>query len=47
MLFYGIRKYVNHALLNAGCNMIAKELLIGHAAPGLEGSYRGQQKASC
>jgi site-specific recombinase XerD len=39
MLFHGIRKYVNHALVNAGCNMIAKELLIGHAAPGLEGSY--------
>jgi hypothetical protein len=39
MLFHGIRKYVNHALVNAGCNMIAKELLIGHAAPSLEGSY--------
>jgi hypothetical protein len=39
MLFHGIRKYVNHALVNAGCNVIAKELLIGHAAPGLEGSY--------
>ena len=39
MLFHGIHKYVNHALVNAGCNMIAKELLIGHAAPGLEGSY--------
>jgi hypothetical protein len=39
MLFHGIRKYVNHALVNAGCNMIAKELLIGHASPGLEGSY--------
>jgi len=39
MLFHGIRKCVNHALVNAGCNMIAKELLIGHAAPGLEGSY--------
>jgi hypothetical protein len=39
MLFHDIRKYVNHALVNAGCNVIAKELLIGHAAPGLEGSY--------
>jgi hypothetical protein len=39
MLFHGIRKYVNHALVNAGCNMIAKELLIGHAVPSLEGSY--------
>ena len=39
MLLHGIRKYVNHALVNAGCNVIAKELLIGHAAPGLEGSY--------
>jgi hypothetical protein len=39
MLFHGIRKYVNHALVNAGCNVIGKELLIGHAAPGLEGSY--------
>jgi hypothetical protein len=39
MLFHAFRKYVNHALVNAGCNVIAKELLIGHAAPGLEGSY--------
>jgi site-specific recombinase XerC len=39
MLLHGVRKYVNHALVNAGCNVIAKELLIGHAAPGLEGSY--------
>jgi hypothetical protein len=39
MLFHGIRKYVNHALVNAGCDIIAKELLIGHSAPGLEGSY--------
>jgi hypothetical protein len=39
MLFHGIRKYVNHALVNAGCNVIARDLLIGHAAPGLEGSY--------
>jgi hypothetical protein len=39
MLFHGIRKYVNHALLNSGVDVISKELLIGHAAPGLEGSY--------
>jgi hypothetical protein len=39
MLFHGIRKYVNHALVNAGCDVIAKELLIGHSPPGLEGSY--------
>jgi hypothetical protein len=39
MLFHGIRKYVNHALVNAGCDVIAKELLMGHSPPGLEGSY--------
>jgi hypothetical protein len=39
MLFHGIRKYVNHALLNSGVDVIAKELLIGHSPPGLEGSY--------
>jgi hypothetical protein len=39
MLFHGIRKYVNHALVNSGCDVIAKELLIGHSPPGLEGSY--------
>jgi hypothetical protein len=39
MLFHGIRKYVNHSLVNSGCDVIAKELLIGHSPPGLEGSY--------
>jgi hypothetical protein len=39
MLLHGIRKYVNHAMVNSGVNVIAKELLLGHAAPGLEGSY--------
>ena len=39
MLLHGIRKYCNHAMVNSGVNVIAKELLIGHAAPGLEGSY--------
>jgi hypothetical protein len=39
MLFHGIRKYVNHSLVNSGCEPIAKELLIGHSPPGLEGSY--------
>jgi hypothetical protein len=39
MLFHGIRKYVNHALVNSGVDVIAKELLIGHSPPGLEGSY--------
>lgn len=39
MLFHGIRKYVNHAYVNAGSEVIKKELLIGHAPPGLEGSY--------
>jgi hypothetical protein len=39
MLLHGIRKYVNHSMVNSGVNVIAKELLIGHAAPGLEGSY--------
>jgi hypothetical protein len=39
MLFHGVRKYVNHAMVNAGVDTIAKELLIGHAPPGLEGSY--------
>ncbi|HEV8404502.1 MAG TPA: hypothetical protein VGQ13_01220 [Nitrososphaera sp.] len=39
MLFHGIRKFVNHAYVNAGAEPIKKELLIGHSPPGLEGSY--------
>jgi len=39
MLFHGVRKYVNHTMVNAGVDTIAKELLIGHAPPGLESSY--------
>jgi hypothetical protein len=39
MLFHGIRKYVNHAFVNAEIGNIHKELLIGHNPPGLEGSY--------
>jgi hypothetical protein len=39
MLFHGIRKYCNHAFLDSGVDVVAKELMLGHAAPGLEGSY--------
>jgi len=39
MLFHEIRKFVNHAYVNAGVEPIKKELLIGHSPPGLEGSY--------
>jgi hypothetical protein len=39
MLFHAMRKYVNHCFVNAGVEVIKKELLLGHSAPGLEGSY--------
>jgi hypothetical protein len=39
MLLHGFRKYVNRAFLNAGVNLVAKEIMIGHSPPGLEKSY--------
>jgi hypothetical protein len=39
MLFHGFTKYYNHQLLNSGVNLVAKEIMMGHQAPGLEKSY--------
>jgi hypothetical protein len=39
MLFHSFRKYYNHQLLNSGVNLVAKEIMMGHQAPGLEKSY--------
>lgn len=38
MLFHGIRKYVNHAYVNAKCGPIHTELLLGHRV-GLQHNY--------
>lgn len=38
MLFHGIRKYVNHAMVNAKVEPIKKEMLLGHTV-GLEEHY--------